>query len=543
MSPSRGQASGASLGGASGAIALGTLASRLTGFLRIVAMAAALGLTGVADAYNLANVTPNILYELLLGGVLTSIVVPLLVRAEREDDDGGVAFAQLFLTLVAVSLAIAAVIGVLAAPLLARLLGASTPAERDLTTTFLRFFLPQIAFYGVGATITAILNTRRRFGAAAVAPVLNNLVVIVTAVVFILISDGRPTVEGLTGAQRAVLGIGTTLGVVVMTVALLPSLRSTGFRWRARLGWHPALRRAAGLAAWVFVYVAANQLGLFVIVRLAKAAGEGGITAYQYAFLLFQLPHSLVTVSVVTALVPRMSRHAADGDLDQLRADFSRGVRLIAAVLIPAAVAYLVLARPIATVVFNLGRFSNSDAAFVGDVLAAFACGLMSFSAFQLLLRLFYVQQDSRTPALVNIAANTVNVVVDVGAFLVLDGRSRVVGLAVGHAVAYTVGALLLARLMSRRIGGLDGFVVVRTLVRVSVAAGIAAIAAYGVAQLVRGTLGQGLLGAVVAVASAAIVGGSFYVTCARRMGVREVQTVTDQVRVRLTRSHRAREA
>ena len=524
-----------SLGRNSSALALGTLASRFTGFLRIVAMAAALGLTDVADAYNLANVAPSILYELLLGGVLTSIVVPLIVRAGREEPDGGERFTRMFLTLVALSLAAAALVGVLAAPALARLLGASGPAERELTTTFLRYFLPQIAFYGIGATMTAILNTRRRFGAAALAPVLNNVVVIVTALVFIAVSDGdRPTVNSMSTAQTTVLGVGTTLGVVIMTLALVPSLRASGFRWRPRLGWHPAFRRAARLAVWVFVYVAANQVGLFVIVRLAKAAGEGAVTAYQYALLLFQLPHALVTVSVVTALVPRMSGHAADGDLAKLRADFSTGIRLVACVLMPAAFGYVVLSRPISTVVFDLGAFSRADAAFVGDVLAAFAFGLLSFSAFQLLLRMFYVQQDSRTPALANIGANAVNVVVDLVLFSVLDGRARVVGLAVGHVTAYTVGSLVLARLLSRRLGGLDGYVVVRTLVRVAIASLIAALAAYGVAQLARATLGDGLLGSAVAVGAGGLVGASFYLSCARRMAVREVKYVTDVARQRI---------
>jgi len=522
-------------------MALGTLASRLTGFLRVVAMAAALGLTDINDAYNRANITPNIVYELLLGGVLTSIVVPLLVRARKEDPDGGDDFARLLLTLVAGALAVAALLGVVAAPLLASALGAAAGPERDLTITFLRYFMPQIAFYGIGATMTAILHTRRRFGAAAVAPVLNNLVVMATAIVFIVISDGdRPTFEGLTGRQTATLGIGTTLGVIIMTVALVPSLRSSGFRWRPRLGWHPALRAAAGLAVWVFVYVAANQAGLIVITRLASSAGEGGVTAYQYAFLLFQLPHALVAVSVVTALVPRMSSHAVDGDMARLRDDFSRGIRLIAAVLIPAALAYIVLARPIATAVFGLGAFSRADAAFVGDVLAAFAFGLMSFSAFQLLLRMFYVLQDSRTPALVNIAANTVNVVADIALFTLLDGRSRVVGLAAGHAIAYTVGAVVLARILSRRIGGLDGFVVVRAMVRVTVASGIGAVAAFGVAQLARGSIGGSPLGSLAAVAAAVVVGGSFYLTCARRMAVGEVSAVTDLVLRRLRRTAQA---
>ena len=527
-----------SLGRASGLMALGTLASRLTGFLRVMAVTAAIGLQAVSNGYNVANTAPNILYELLLGGVLTSIVVPLLIQAARDDGDEGVGFAQLLLTLVVVVLGVAAIVGILAAPLIVRLFNVQAGAQRELTTTFLRYFLPQIVFYGVGATITAILNTRGRFGAPMFAPVLNNLVVIATAAIFILLPGPRPPEPAtMTGTQVAVLAIGTTLGVVIMTLALLPSLRASGFRWRWRLGRHPALRRAVRLAAWVLCYVAVNQIGYAVIVRLANAADPlRGVTAYQYGFLLFQLPHAVVTVSIVTALLPRLSEHAVADRLAQVRTDLAHGLQLVAAVLLPAAVGYVVLARPLAVLVFAHGAAAGPDARFVGTVLTAFACGLASFSAFQLFLRTFYALQDSKTPALVNLATNLVNIAADLVLFAVLDGRDRVVGLAVGHAVSYTVGAAIFARLLRNRLGGLHGYQVTRTVVRVLIASAIGAGGAYGVASALLAVVGRGPGGSLLAVVGAGLVGGCLYVVAARRMQVSEVTAVSSLVRRALGR-------
>ena len=529
----------ASLGRSSGVMALGTLASRATGFLRVIALAAAIGLGPVSVAYNVANTAPNIVYELLLGGVLTSVVVPLLVQAAREDEDGGVGLAQLLLTLVTVVLGVAALLGVLGAPLLARLFLGDDGPKRELATTFLRYFLPQIVFYGIGATATAILNTRRRFGVSMAAPVLNNLVVIATCVVFTLLPDAPPGPDSvvLTGAQTTVLGVGTTLGVVVMTLALLPDLRRSGFRWRWRLGSHPALRRAVRLGAWVVVYVVANQLAYVVIVHLADAADfRSGVTAYQTAFILFQLPHAVVTVSVVTALVPQLATDAVDGALDRLRAGISQGMRLVGVILLPAALCLVAIAQPLAQLVLDHGAAVSTDARFVGSVLTAFACGLLSFSAFQLLLRVFYALQDSRTPALVNIGCSVVNIAADLVLFTVLDGRDRVVGLAVGHALAYTVGVAVFARLLSRRLDGIDWYTVIRTLVRAGLAAVIAAIGAWGAARLAVAWLGGGAAGAAGAVAAAVVVAVPLYVVSARRMELHELDAVVHGVRSRLGR-------
>ncbi|MDX6246329.1 MAG: putative peptidoglycan lipid flippase, partial [Frankiales bacterium] len=245
-------------------MAAGTLVSRGTGLLRTVVIAGVIGSKGLGDAYNIANTLPNIIYELLLGGVLTSVVVPLLVRAAKQSTADGVAYAQRLLTLVALVLTVASIIGILAAPEITALYSGdcTKAADRAHAVTFARYFLPQIAFYGVGATMGAILNTRRSFAAPMWAPVLNNLVVIATGIlVLVLPDDDAGRVPVLSHTQILVLAIGTTLGVVLQTVALLPALRRTGFRWRPRFDFANAgLGTAGRLGAWVLVYVLANQL-------------------------------------------------------------------------------------------------------------------------------------------------------------------------------------------------------------------------------------------------------------------------------------------
>ena len=528
----------ASVARSSGLMALGTIGSRGSGFVRLAALAAALGLSGVADPYNIANTLPNIVYELLLGGVLTSVVVRPLVQAAKEDDDGGESFAQALLTFVVVALAVAVLLGEALAPWIVRAYGSRLDADQlELATGLLRLFLPQILFYGAGATMGAILNTRGRFGAPMAVPMLNNLVVVATLGVFVLMPGPRPpTPGGLTSAQFLVLGVGTTLGIVAQTVALVPFLRRAGFRFRPRRLGSARFRSLARLGGWVVTYVVANQLGYLVVVRLASGVREGGYSAYTYAFQLFSLPHAIVAVSVITALAPAISGHAVAGDLDRVRGDLSNGLRLVAVVLVPAALGLVVLAKPFALVTLSRGAFGGEDAALTGRILVAFACGLLPFSAFQLLARVFYWLHDSRTPALVNIAVNAVNVAADVALVALLDGETRLVGLAAGYASSYVAGSLLLAFLLRRRLGGLDGARVVRTLVRTLVAAGIGALGAYGVAELVRKTFGGDVTGSIVALLAAAVVGGGLYVVSARRMHVREVDSLVGLVRGRVTR-------
>ena len=531
------------LGRAVGSMAVGTAASRLTGFLRTAVIASAIGVTGIGNAYGVANTAPNIVYELLLGGILTAVVVPLLVRAAKDDPDGGQAYAQRLLSLVVVGLGAAAVLLVLAAPLVVDLyLAPDVPGDvRDLAVVFARFFLPQVLFYGAGAVMGAILNTRGRFGPPMWAPVLNNLVVIATGLVFLALVTTDGSAAALSTSGTVLLGVGTTLGVVVQTVALVPSLRAAGFRFRLRFDLRGSgLGRAARLARWTFLYVVANQLAYLVVVRLATGAFDAtpgrSYASYVNAFVLWQLPHAVVAVSVITGLLPRMSRAAADGRTDDLRAQLNRGLRLTAALLVPAAALFVVLGRDVAVVVFARGNISPDQAEYIGLLLGIFALGLVPFSTYQLQLRAFYAMQDTRTPFLVNLCVNAALVVVDVALFLLLPAEHKVTGLAAGHATSFVVGLLVCSRVLSRRIDGLEGSAVVRTVVRCVVAVVPPALAALALAGLVRGAVGQGPLGSLAALAVGGAVLGGGYLLLTARMRVPEVAEAAAPVLRRLRR-------
>lgn len=522
-------------------MAVGTLASRATGFLRTAVLASVLGVESVAAAYNVANTTPNIVYELLLGGLLTSVVVPLLVRAAKQDGDGGEAYAQRLLTLTVLLLGGAVLVLVLAAPLLIDLYaGELDPESRELAITFARYFLPQVLFYGAGAVLGAVLNTRGRFAPPMWVPVLNNLVVIATGLAFLVLrGSDELTPASLTPGQIQLLGIGTTLGIVAQTVALLPSLRAAGFRPRLRLDLRgTGLARMGRLASWVLLYVVANQLAYLVVVRLSTDqelvdAGRG-YPSYVYAFVLWQLPHAIVAVSVITALLPRMSRAAADGRTADLRRSLNRGLRLTVAALVPAAVAFGVLGRDLAVVAFARGEVTVEQARFIGVLLAVFAVGLVPFSTYQLQLRAFYAMQDTRTPTLVNLGVNATLVSTDIALYLTLPDEYKLIGLAAGHATSFVVGLLVCSLVLSRRIGGLGAAGVVRTTVRCVVAACLPALAAALVAAAVHRTLGDGPLGAAVALATAGPVLVLSYLLLARRMRVAELSEVAGPVLRRL---------
>ncbi len=525
-------------------MAVGTVASRATGFLRTAVVAAVLGIRGVGDAFNLANTAPNIVYELLLGGVLSSVVVPLLVRAAKQDGDEGEAYAQRLLSLTVLALGLASVLLVLFAPALVAAYASSDTdrATRDLAVVFARFFLPQVLFYGAGAVMGAYLNTRGRFGPPMWAPVLNNVVVILTGLVFLLLpGPDRLSPGTITDTQVTVLGVGVTLGIVAQTAALVPALRATGFRFLPRLDVRGVgLGAAARLAKWVFLYVVANQLAYLVVVKLATGAGAGGsgrgYSSYVYAFVLWQLPHAVVAVSVITALLPRMSRAAADGRPEELAASLSQGLRLALAVLVPAAVAYVVLGRSIATVVFGHGEISVGEARFIGVLLGVFAVGLVPFSVYQLQLRAFYAMQDTRTPTLINFGVNATLVVVDLVLYALLPDDLKVVGLAAGQASSFVVGLVVVSVVLRRRTGGHEGGLVVRTGVRCLVACLPAAVLALALGAGIAELLGTGAVGALATVAASGSVLLVGYVVVVRRLRVPEVDAAIRPVLARLGR-------
>ena len=442
-------------------LSVGTLLSRVTGLVRVSVTLAALGLTTVSDAYNAANTTPNIIYELILGGILTSVFVPLLVDlAKTHGQDASWEAGSRFLTLAAVSLIVVAVAGAVFAPWIMRAYLAGVEPERResavaLGTVFLRWFMPQVVFYGVGAVAGGILTSSRRYAAQMFAPILNNLAVIATMVAFIRSSSGGGLTR-LTDGQQTLLGLGTTMGVVAMTVALWPVLRSIGFRFRPRFDFgHETVRRLLRLGKWVGVYVAANQAAYFVIIYLANRVEEGAYTAYSQAFVFFSLPHAIVAVSIFTVLLPGLAERWTSGDHEGVRELFSRGFRDTLVVMVPAAAGFLVLAGPIVALLAEYGAVGAADRDLLAGTLMGFAVGLPFFSAFQLLTRAFYAAQDARTPAVVNLGAAAVNLGCNVLFAFVLGWG--VTGLALGHAASYAAGSVLLFLLLRRRLGSIDG--------------------------------------------------------------------------------------
>jgi putative peptidoglycan lipid II flippase len=524
-------------------MAVGTSLSRLTGFLRVSAMAFALGITEtrLADAYNIANITPNIIYELALGGVLSAVVVPVFVEwMQFRGREATWEVARKLFTVAFLVLSAIAVIAIVFAPWIARLytvrIGPGQAVTREFTTFFLRWFMPQIVFYGLGAIATGLLNADRRFAAPMFAPIVNNLIVIGTFATFALMpGPAAGSHELATEAQRLVLAIGTTLGVVGMTVALWPSLRRMGFRFH----WRPQLRdeavvKIARLAGWVLVYVAANQVAYLVVLVLAGGT-QGGYTAYGAAFILFQLPHAIFTVSIVTALLPAMSSRWADRDIEGFRALLARGIRATAVIVVPAALAYLAIGRDIVRLLLEHGVTEAASGDLVADVLASFALGLFFFSTFQLLLRAFYSMQDTRTPALVNLGAMVLNIGADL--LFVFVFRLGVRGLALGHATSYVFSSMVALLILRRRLGGLEGRRVIRNLGRTIVAGAVTAAAAWAVARFVGDWLGTTTLGAQLLQVLLAIGAGVLvFVGAALILRIEEVDTVRQQLLGRFRR-------
>lgn len=426
-------------------MAVGTIASRATGFLRVLALGYALGFNRLSDAYNLANTLPNIVYELILGGVVSATLVPLFVGLfddESEDDAWRGVAAVLWLVL-AITAGLSVVFAV-AAPLLAAPYAAfndasQADAQRDLTVAFMRFFAPQVMLLAGMSVGTAILHARRRFGPPMFAPVLNNVVAIGAILLAprFITQASRDSLD--LGAGLVILGAGTTLGYAAQLVGLVPSFRSIGARLRPV--WdphHPVVRKAMRLSAWTFGFVIANQIAYLIVVALAnRRAGE--LSAYQAAFQFFQLPHSVIAVSVTGALMPEMSSAAGRGDNAAFNALFFRGMRVVAALLVPAAVVAALFAELLLGPILGHGRLTENSLEVTAETLRAFALGLPGFSAFILCVRALQARRAARTVFYLYVLENAINVV---GAFALYPSL-RVRGLAYAYAAAYTIAAVV----------------------------------------------------------------------------------------------------
>jgi putative peptidoglycan lipid II flippase len=479
-------------------VAAGTGLSRITGFGRVAALAYALGQTSLTDTYNLSNTMPNVVYELVLGGVLTATLVPVFVSHIDNDDDR--ATDAVVSVVVAVMLGLT-VVAVLAAPLIVHLYTLRAPAAevdaiREEATTLARFFLPQIPFYGLTALGVALLNARRRFAAPAFAPVLNNLIVIAALLLLPHVVDGDLDLDAAIGNTTVtlLLGLGTTLGIVAMTAAVWIAVRHAGIHIRARMEWrHPAVREVARLSGWTVGYVIANQVALLVVSILALRE-EGHLSAYQAAFIFFQLPHGLLAVSLMTTFAPDLAERAGRGDIDGYRDRMSLGLRLLALVMAPAAIGYAVLAVPLVSALIERGALSADDAVLTANTLGWFAAGLFGFSVYLFVLRGFYAMKDTRRPFWINVAENALNIVLA----LAFVGRWGAPGLAAAYAIAYSVAAVAALLLLARQVGGFAVRPLAVGMARpVVIALGMGALV-WGLASLVGSDHGGGALARVV---------------------------------------------
>ena len=516
-------------------MSFGTVLSRVTGLLRLAAIAAALGVaeSRLADSYNYANTTPNIIYELVLGGVLTSVFVPVFVELiEKEGRERAWYVASAVINVSVLLLVVITILGILAAPWIASFFEAEGRVQRDVIAFLLRLFIPQIIFYGLAAITAGLLNAHKRFGPPMYTPVLNNLAVIA---VFVAFHQAYPTTGGLdrvSNTQLWIIGAGTTAGVALMALAQLPFLRGLGrYRFTFSIR-HPAVRKLARLSVFVVGYVVANQIGYLIVLYLAKTQ-QGGYSAYVAAFTFFMLPHGLFAVSIITALLPGMSAHASNARWDDFREQLSTGIRTTSLLILPAAVGYLVLGEQIVRFLLERGVMTNQSTELVAGVLRFFVLGLLPFSLFQLFLRAFYALQDTRTPFLINCGAVALNIAVNIPMFQLL----QVEGLAAGHALAYLFGVTLQARVLSRRVGGLGGRRILFSVGRMVAAAAAMGALVWGMAAALEAVLEPaGTLEQVIALGLPVGVGVVSYLGFANLFGVEELSYARSLVTRRLAR-------
>ena len=450
---------------ASGIMALGTIISRITGFIRGILIVAVLGTTLLADTYNVANTMPNILYNLLVGGALTAIFIPQLVRS-FEHDDGGDDFASRLITTISLILLVLVSLGMFFAPALVRLYApefftTGFETEQEIAIAFTRYCLPQIFFLGLFTMLGQVANARGSFGPLMWAPIANNLVGIALFGGFLLFSPGVD-ISSITSQQVALLGWGTTFSVVVQALVLIPVIRKLGIRIKPKLG-VSGLGKSFNLAGWTLVYVLISQLGYLVTVNVAttaavRSAQEGvatgvGYTPYTFAYFVMLLPYSIVTISIITAILPHISKLALDGKREEVKAQLIRAIRLVAVITVPSAVAFL-LFGPLITQSIFIG-IPNDDSRYIGYVLSALSFGLVAFSINLILIRGFNAFEDTKTQVVSIVVINVASVAMSYLFLYFLKTQWVTVGLGVAFSISYLIGLFITLALLKKHVGKL----------------------------------------------------------------------------------------
>jgi putative peptidoglycan lipid II flippase len=508
---------GATHGGRVLSMAGGTAASRLSGLLRVLVLAWVLGFTPLADAFNLANTIPNMLFDLVIGGVLSATFIPVVV--ERLALDGERKAWRSISTVVTAAVAVLVIASVVAWACAPWIIDGFTflqhtsnsaqaqtlHAQRRVATEFLRWFVPQIFFYGVIGIATALLNVRRKFAIGAWAPVANNIICIAVLVWFHLV-DPSPSVGTLSGSRDLWwLALGTTAGVAVQFVVMWPSLATSDLgRLRLRFDVHdPALRTIGRLGSWTLLVVVANQASLYVLLAFAfGTGGSGPVSAYTYGWSFMQMPYAVVVVSVLGVLTPQLAEFATKGDYRSLSERLSFGLRQSLVIIIPCTVAMIILAQPLVGILLN--HLNDSTRLPAGTVLAILAAGLPGFTLFQLCIRGLQAMQRAVDVFGLYALQNAATI-----ALCVVLGRHSLAGLTASVSIAYAgAAAVALGVLGARGVSVLSTVwsVHVRRSVYASLAMGLVMAAAWSTPTWTRGAglVARGLL--------AATLGGVTYV-------------------------------
>jgi putative peptidoglycan lipid II flippase len=491
------------------------------------------GLDLINDSFTIASNFPTIINELLLGGVLTSVVVPLLVRAQKDDLDGGEAYTQRLLTVGFALLSVGTIVAIAAAPLLtsAYTNDASNHANPKLTTAFSYLMLPAIVFLGMSAMLMAVLNSRHSFKATGWAPVFNNLVMFVVIGVYAVLPGTISTDPVRIGELKLlVLGLGFPLGIASQLLVLVPALRRSGFSFRWRWGWDRRLAEFGGLAVWVIGYTLLGQVGLSAVTNAATSGAAGGAVIYANTWLLLQFPYGVIGVSLLTVIMPRMSRAAADGNYPEVIDDLSLGSRLSIVMLGPLCALMTVLGPQIGIALFSVGH-AGRDATRLGLAITTAAFGILPYAIVMLQLRVFYAMKDARTPTLIMLIMMAVKVPLSYLCPHILDPRAVVYGLTFVNSLTFVVGALVGELWLRARLGRLGTGRVLWVLIKTFVASVWGTAAALAVTRLIRSGLGRySIPGAWLSLILGAIAAAVVTFGIMALLRVRETSAVLDRI-------------
>jgi putative peptidoglycan lipid II flippase len=539
----------------SAVMAAGTIVSRMSGFVRSALLAAALGNRLHADLFTIANTIPNMLYILLAGGVVNAVLVPQLVRSMRSDRDRGEAYTGRIITLAGLFLGAVTVLLVVAAPWVMDLFLSSDYDRPELADqrasiiAFARFCLPQVFFYGMFVLVGQILNARGRFGPMMWAPIANNVISVGVLVVYLFVfgpARGAQVLGAFTPGQEALLGLGATAGIVAQFLVLVPYLRASGYRYRPRFDFrHTGLGHTLRLGLWTVLFVIVNQVAYTVVVRLAgggtASGGDGtGYTIYSSTFLIMMVPHSVVTVSLATAILPRLSARAAEDDDAGIARSLTDTLRTALAVVIPFALLLPVIAMDLSRLIWGYGAAADSIGLYAPS-LALFGGGLVFFTVHYLMLRGFYALELNRTVFWIQCAVAATNIVAAVVLVRGADAEHTSPALVLAYTASYLVGSVVSYAVLRRRLGGLRTAVLVRFLVRLLIAVAVATAAAAAAAYLLHRVQDEpdwAVAGVWVAITGA--VDALVLVAMARVMRLREVTSVVDTLTSRVPLLRRA---